>query len=215
MQPQILYLFDPLCGWCYGFSDTIYQFSQKYASDYEFVPIPGGMVTGERVQPISTMESYISGAFKRVEEMTGCEFGKAYTEGLLKSETVMMDSEPPSRALITFRTFNGEKAIAFAKALQTAHYKEGRDYNDLSLYRELASSFGIDADVFMSRFEEEKMKQHVQQEFAWVKESGVQGYPTVVLRHGQQYYMISNGFVPLQELESTLEKAKARLLKAT
>lgn len=215
MQAQILYLFDPLCGWCYGFSDTIDQFSAKYKNQYEFVPIPGGMVTDDRVQPISTIETYISDAFEKVEKMTGCKFGEEYINGLLRSKLVMMDSEPPSRALITFRTFNAQQSIAFAKALQAAHYRDGRDYNDLNLYRELSAKFGLDPDVFMSRFEEEKMKQQVQQEFAWVRESGVQGFPTVVLRNGQQYYLISNGYVTLEELEKTLEKAKARVLKSS
>lgn len=211
MDAQILYLFDPLCGWCYGFSDTIHTFSMKYGSAYEFVPIPGGMVVDERVQPVSTIEEYISGALGRVEEVTGCQFGEKYKNGLLKSKTTIMNSEPPSRALVTFRTFHSDQSIAFAKALQKAHYYDGRDYNDEEWFGELAEEFGIDRKVFMSRFKEEKMKQHVQEEFAWVKESGVQGFPTVVLRKGHKYYMLSNGYVPLNTLEETLKKAERKL----
>jgi putative protein-disulfide isomerase len=211
MEKQILYLFDPLCGWCYGFSDTIYQFSEKYAGQFEFVPIPGGMVTGDRVGPVAKKEDYISGALERVEKMTGCKFGEKYKNGLQKKKTTMMDPEPPSRALITFRTFNLAKSISFAKSLQKAHYYDGMDYNEESWYGDLAAEFGIDRKVFMDRFSELKMKQHVQEEFVWVRESGVQGYPSVVLRKGQKYFMISNGYIPLSELESSLKKADKRL----
>lgn len=208
MQYQILYLFDPLCGWCYGFSKVIAAFAEKYQSQFEFVAIPGGMVTGERVAPFSTKHAYISGAYKRVEQMSGCTFGTAYLNDLLTSDTIVMDSEPPSRALITFRTFDSSRSIAFAAAMQHEHYHNGKDYNDESWYSSLAAKFDLDPILFASRMQESKMKQHVQEEFAWVRESGVQGYPTVVLRNRQKYYQLANGFTTLSELDASLVKAQ-------
>jgi putative protein-disulfide isomerase len=211
MQQQVLYLFDPLCGWCYGFSDTIYQFSLRKGGDFEFVPVPGGMVIEDRVGPIGKMEDYIKSALGQVEQTTGCEFGIAYKNGLLSSKDTIMDSEPPSRALVTFRTFIAEQAISFAKDLQRAHYFDGRDYNDESLYESLAAHYGLNVDGFMARYHDPKMKQQVQQEFAWVKESGVQGFPTVVLRNENKYYLLSHGYASLDELEQSLEKAVMKI----
>jgi putative protein-disulfide isomerase len=213
MNPQILYLFDPLCGWCYGFSDTIFRFSERHKTEFEFVAIPGGMVTGERIAPFASMYKYISGAYQKVENMTGVKFGENYLKSLLPSENILMDSEPPSRAIITFRTFDSDQSIAFAKALQKAHYQDGKDYNDTSWYAPLAIEFGIDPADFQNRFEEKKMFQHVQEEFAWVKESGVQGYPTVVLRNGSKYYLLTNGCTTIENLESSLQKATQMIVK--
>ena len=84
MKDQILYLFDPLCGWCYGFSHTILSFYKSKKDEFDFVTIPGGMVTGGRVGPISQMEDYISKSYPKVEKMTGIKFGESYTEGLLR-----------------------------------------------------------------------------------------------------------------------------------
>lgn len=210
MDTQILYLFDPLCGWCYGFSDTIYQFSEKYSEQHEFVPIPGGMVVGDQVKPFREINDFISDAYKKVEELSGCTFGNSYLEELLPSNKIL-DSEPPSRALITFRTFDAGQSIKYAKDLQYEHFYNGKDYNDTDWYGKLASNYGIDPQAFDSRFNELKMKQHVQEEFAWVRESGVQGYPTVVLRRGQKYYLLSNGYVPLEKLEESLQMATKRI----
>lgn len=208
MKDQILYIFDPLCGWCYGFSDTMLQFYQLFGQDFEFVAVPGGMVTGDRTGPISDMEDYISKAYLRVEETTGAQYGEKYLTDLLRSKTTMLDSEPPSRALITFRSFYPERAVEFAHALQKAHYFHGRDFNDESLYEELAGQFGLDAKAFMERYHDPRMKQNLQQEFAWVKESGVQGFPTVVYRSGQKYYLLAHGYAPLDNLKSSLQKAQ-------
>jgi len=149
MSKQILYLFDPLCGWCYGFSQTIVDFQKKHQGKYEFVAIPGGMMVDTGVKPIADMEDYIASAIPRVEQMTGSKFGDPFKLHLLRSRTTLLDSEPPSRALITFRTFRYDDAISFAHALQKAHFFHGRDYNDPALYEELASSFGLDPEAFM------------------------------------------------------------------
>ena len=206
MTPQLLYLFDPLCGWCFGFSEVIYQFSLKHNDKYEFVPIPGGMVTGDRIKPYSHLEAYVTGIYKRIEELSGRKFGSSYIDGMIKSETIT-DSEPPGRALITYRSFNANRSMEFAKSLLDEHFIKGRDYNQEALYAELAERFGIQGRAFMDRYNEIKMKQQVRMEFAWVRESGVQGYPTVVLRKADKYYLLSSGFVRMDQLDDALAKA--------
>lgn len=208
---QILYIFDPLCGWCYGFSQNMLEFSKKYENQCEFVPVTGGMVTGSRIAPYAEIADYIKSAHHRLEITTGATFGEAYKQNFLEDGTALTNSEPPSRALITFRTFIPSKGIAYAHALQNAHFKDGRDYNDDSLYHDLAEVFGLDAKVFMERFHTDEIKQNVQEEFAWVKESGVQGFPTVVYRSGQKYYLLSHGYATQDTLEKSLEKAIAMI----
>ncbi len=205
MKDQILYLFDPLCGWCYGFSQTMVRFYEELRAEHEFVAIPGGMITGSRVGPAKASSIYIKGIIPRLEATTGVVFGEEYLR-LLDSDTIF-DSEPPSRALHAFRSFHFERAIEFAHAMQLAHFTEGKDYNNPQMYAELAGQFGIGEAAFMERYEDERIRQNVQMEFAWARESGVQGYPTVVLRKGQKYYMLAHGFSPLESLKSSLERA--------
>ena len=46
--PELLYLFDPLCGWCYGMSPVIQRVRQEFAGRVEVSVLCGGMVTGEQ-----------------------------------------------------------------------------------------------------------------------------------------------------------------------
>ena len=208
MKDQILYLFDPLCGWCYGFSDTLLSFYQAKKDQYDFVTIPGGMVTGARVGPISQMEDYINKSYPQVEKMTGIKFGESYTEGLLRSKNTELNSEPPSRALIAFREFYPGRSVEFAHALQHSHYHEGNDYNDESVYESLARSFDIDVKAFVEHYHHTETKQKVQEAFKWVKAAGIQGFPSLVLHSGENYYMLSHGYSDQPTLESTLKKAQ-------
>lgn len=208
MKDQILYLFDPLCEWCFGFSHTLLQFYEQHGKSLEFVAVPGGMITGERVGPISSREAFIISTYPQVEEKTGCKYGDGYLNGLLKTGSTILNSEPPSRATITFRSFFPERSVEFAHTLQNAHFYDGRDYNDVKLYEELAEHFHLDPKAFMERYLDERMKQNLLQEFAWVSESGVQGFPTVVYRSGQRYYQLAHGHASLTILNDALNKAQ-------
>lgn len=209
---QILYIFDPLCGWCYGFSQTMLTFSKQHEDKYEFVPIVGGMMTGSRVAPYSNMAEYIKGSIPRLEVTTGTTFGDAYIQNFLEDGSAMTNSEPPCRALIAFRSFLPYQTMEFAHRLQTAHFKEGLDYNDDSLYSQLAESFDLDPKTFMESYFSQETRQNVEKEFRWVKESGVNGFPTVVYQAEQKYYLLSHGYAPLETLEASLEKANSMIV---
>jgi len=201
----ILYIFDPICGWCYGFSGTIVDLFNKRKDEFNFEVIAGGMITGSRIAPYSTMKNYIHGAYKRVEDMTGAKFGQAYLHDLLASSDKLMNSEPPSRALVTFRTFLPEQVVLYAHELQKKQYVEGRDFNDTSVYEELATKFGISPEAFMERFNSDEMKHQTQQDFQWSQNAGVKGFPTVVMKTEAGYYLVSNGFRPLDEVERVID----------
>ena len=205
----IIYVFDPLCGWCYGFSSTMVDLFNKRKEEFDFEVMAGGMVTGSRVAPFSTLHNYVSGAYKRVEDMTGTKFGEPYLHQLLPSETEM-NSEPPSRAMVTFRSFKPDEMVPFAHALQKKQYLEGKDFNNPAVYKELANEFGIDANEFIKRWESDEMKHQTVQDFQWSQNAGIQGFPTVVLKNEKGYYLVSNGYRPLDELEkviATIEEA--------
>ncbi|WOK04669.1 DsbA family protein [Imperialibacter roseus] len=203
-KDTIIYIFDPLCGWCYGFSGTIVDLFNKRKEDFDFEVVVGGMITGTRIAPFSTMHGYVSSAYKRVEEMTGAKFGEPYLNELLPSGA-LMNSEPPSRAVVTFRSFLPDQVVPFAHALQKKQYLEGRDFADNTVHEELAVQFGLDPKAFIEKFESEEMKYQTTQDFQWSNSAGVKGFPTVVLKNDQGYYLISNGFRPLDEVEKVIE----------
>jgi putative protein-disulfide isomerase len=54
-RPEIIYVFDPLCGWCYGFSPVIKQAYDTYKDKADFKVITGGMIIGDQISPIGKM----------------------------------------------------------------------------------------------------------------------------------------------------------------
>lgn len=203
MEGTILYIMDPLCGWCYGFSNVMQQLQEKYKGPYEFQVIPGGMITGPRVAPVSEMANYILGAYHRVEEYAGVKFGEPYLD-VLREGTEISNSEPPCRAIHTFREIMPEKVLDFTHQLQHKMFFEGKSWNSDETYRELATEFGLDADEFITAMNTEENKYGTQQDFQWVQGAGINGFPCLVIQTGGKYYMLAQGYKPLEAVEEVL-----------
>jgi putative protein-disulfide isomerase len=205
MKNTILYVMDPLCGWCYGFSHVMQQLQDTYKDTVDFKVIPGGMVMGTRVQPVSAMSGYVLQAYTRVEEYSGAKFGEPYLD-MLREGSEISNSEPPCRAIVTFHTFSPADTLNFAHKLQLKQFVDGKSFNDEHTYRELATEFGIDADAFITKMESEEMRYATTQEFQWVQAAGINGFPCTVVQKGEQYFLAAQGFQRYDDVKATIDK---------
>ncbi|MGB0177239.1 MAG: DsbA family protein [Owenweeksia sp.] len=210
-KPVIYYIYDALCGWCYGFSHVIQEFYSNNKDHYDFQVLSGGMVTGEQEGPVGEVAGYIKTAYQDVEKTTGIEFGKAFLEDVLEEGAAYFSSVPPALAMALFRTQRPEAVVPFATRLQKAIYFEGMPPAELSTYATCAREFNMDGELFQQRMTDPAVQNLVQQEFHVVARWGIKGFPSVVYKDGDHAYMISRGYSPLAELEDTFEKVKAEI----
>ena len=205
--PELLYIQDPLCGWCYGTSPVINRLQEEFAGRLDVSVLCGGMVKGEDVGPIADSWDGLKTSLNDVEEVTGVPFGEAF-KALGAAGEYVYDSEPPSRAIATFRQLTQDPArtVAFAHAVQAALFRDGQDLNDPSVYNSLLAPFGVDVVEFQRRWASPESARAAQQEFAAVARIGVEGFPTAVVRVGEQGYVLARGFQPYEQLRAGLEE---------
>ena len=205
--PELLYLHDPLCGWCYGLSPAISQMQADFAGRLDVSVLCGGMVVGSDAGPIANSWDYIRQALAEVETVTGVQFGDAFRT-LGETGTYRYDSEPPSRAIVAFRQITQDPAqtVAFAHAVQQALFRDGHDLNEAATYGLLLARFGVNAGEFARRWAAPETAQAARQEFAAVARIGVQGFPTAVVRIGEQGYVLARGYQPYEQLRAGLEQ---------
>ena len=205
--PELLYLHDPLCGWCYGTSPAINELQAEFAGRLDVSVLCGGMVVGDDAGPIAETWDYLRQALAEVETVTGVRFGEAF-RALGDAGSYRYDSEPPSRAIVAFRQITQDPArtMAFAHAVQRALFRDGHDLNRAATYTPLLASFEVDAAEFERRWAAPETAQAARQEFAAVARIGVQGFPTVVVRIGEQGYVLARGYQPYEQLRAGLEQ---------
>jgi putative protein-disulfide isomerase len=201
---KVIYVYDALCGWCYGFSPVITEMKQKYHSQLDFEVLSGGMVTGNRIGPIGEVAGYIKTAYKDVERAAGVEFGAAFLNETLEEGTAIFTSVPPAIAMAVFKSHKPEEQVEFAAALQKAIYYEGKEPNELATYGELATAFGLDSATFTAEMKESKFQDLANKEFQTAARLGVRGFPTVFILKDGQYEQISHGYVPLSAFEKRI-----------
>ena len=204
--PELLYIHDPLCRWCYGMSPVINRVQAEFAGRVEVSVLCGGMVQGPEAGPLSAAGA-LEKEMEDVEKITGVQFGAAF-RALVEAGRYVLDSEPPSRAITAFRhlTQDPARAVAFAHAVQAALFCDGHDLNAPATYGPLLAPFAVDAAEFRRRFAAPETARATQQEFAAVARIGVQGFPTSVLRLGEQGYVLARGYQPYEQLRQGLEQ---------
>lgn len=205
---KIIYVYDALCGWCYGFSPVIQELYDNYGHQLEFEVVSGGMVTGERIGPVSDMADYISGAYTTVENASGVKFGKKFLEETLNRNDVVFSSVEPAIALSAFKTLQPENAVKFSSAIQSAIYYHGAEPARAETYADLANDFGIDRNVFLEKMNDPGTIALAESDFSRSRALGVNGFPTTFYEDANgNRVQLSRGFTSFENLSLSLEQA--------
>lgn len=211
---KLYYVYDGLCGWCYGFSPTMNDFANNHQEELEIEAVAGGMITGDRIGPIGEVLSFLTKEdFERVETYTGVKYGEQFMNGLLKDGKATFTSIPSAVALAIFKEQKPAKQIAFAGKLLKAVYFDGMEPTDYAAYGELAAEFGLNAADFTTKMEDAKYLALAKKDFQLANDLGVNGFPTLVLEYQGQRVIMARGYTPAEQLEQQFIAAKEQLEK--
>lgn len=204
-KPKVIYVYDPMCGWCYGFSPVIKDVENELKGNFDFEILSGGMVIGDREGPIGDFADYILSAYKRVESTTGIKFGEPYLE-LLKKKEYFTSSLKPSIALSYVKEIKPEIAISFAHDMQRLFYFDGKLLHLIESYLPLIEKYTLDKEAFFNALSSDEFKNKAFSDFNTSRQLGVSGFPTVLVLKNGKYQVISSGYTSKKELIKALER---------
>jgi putative protein-disulfide isomerase len=204
-----LYLYDALCGWCYGFSPVMHQFVINNRLNCEV--LSGGMIRGNRIGPIGEVASYIKTAYKDVEARSTVRFGKEFIEGTLEEGTAVFTSIPAAIAMAVFKQVMPVHQLDYSSEIQRAIYRHGKPPADHATYSSIVTKYGINPTSFQNMMSQPEFFDQAHDEFDRVAQLGVSGFPTVLLQKDDQLIAIARGCISLDDLQTNFELAKAKL----
>jgi len=203
---KLIYFYDALCGWCYGFSPVMQEIYQQFNDSIAFEVVSGGMVLGDREGPIGEVASYIKDAYKHVEQTTGVAFGKPFLQGVLEEGTAQFSSWYPAVAMAIVQDKKPEVDLSFAHALQQAIYRDGRLPAEPETYRTLAGTFDLDPDEFVADLEQKHYHEKAGEQFERTARFKVGGFPTLLLELDEEYFVLTRGYMSLEIVQFRLEQ---------
>lgn len=201
-----IYVYDPLCGWCYGFSDVMMQLAKEYEENANFEVVAGGMVRGDRVGPLSEIAGYLQGAIPTVENTTGVKFGPAFMADLHGEGNTILDSEPACLVHTAVKTLQPQLALPFAAAVQKAIYLDGLQPTDLEGIQAIAYKLGVNKADLADLMQTDDLYQAMINEFNRSEGMGVTGFPTLFLEIDGERYVLSRGYTRFENIRDQVDK---------
>ncbi len=201
---QIIYVYDALCGWCYGFSSVINKIAEAHSNQFSVQVVSGGMITGDREGPIGKVAAYIKWAYKDVEQRTGVKFGRKFLDETLEKGDAYFTSVPPAKALAVAKNMDPQIGLRYATALQNLIYFEGIHPTDSEAYVSLADSLGLDKEQFRHDFNSATAEQLAKQDFELSTKLQVRGFPTVFILKDGVLNMVAHGYTDFEPLNQRI-----------
>lgn len=187
------YVYDPFCGWCYGAAPLISAAATLEQLDIKLHS--GGMLAGSQAQRMSQdWREFVIPHEQRITALSGQEFGAAYQQQAQFDYSIVLDSAPPTAAMLAAQAVAG-KGLSMLKRLQTAYYVEGLAIADTAVIQGLAQELGLDLADFGPAFAEAlaDVQQHFQQSGELLHTLGGRGYPTIALEKNGNFTLFPLG----------------------
>lgn len=196
---ELIYVGDPMCSWCWGFAPVLDAIDLTYSFPISIVL--GGLRPGAASQLMDeAMKRTLAHHWHQVEETSGQGFDHRF----FQREGWVYDTELPCTAAVTMRSISPDTTIAFYSRIQRAFYAENVDVTRVDAYPPLLEGLPVDPDEFLVAMQSNEMRDATYRDFAQARRLGASGFPTTLLRDGDEHYMLARGFVPFDQLEPAL-----------
>ncbi|HLV53110.1 MAG TPA: DsbA family protein [Cryomorphaceae bacterium] len=211
---KVIYVFDTLCIWCYGFSEVIGELHDEYRRRLPFEVVSGGMLRHERKGTLPEVGQYIRDGYPLVQRKTGARFGEDFLEMLEGNAPAVFDSDIPARAVAAFKMLHPAQTLAYTTEIQKAIFIDGMDPSNPLPYIDVAAEFDLEAKEFKRLFTGEESIAAAERDFKRTVDLGATGYPTVYFEFDGQPRLIARGYTDFNVLQARFDhvvsRAKAR-----
>ena len=211
MNLDITYLFDPLCGWCYGASPTIGRLAAH--DGVRLALAPTGLFAGSGARTMNAdFAAFAWSNDQRIEKLSGQRFTEAYRQQILGQRGGRFDSSLAQRALTAVGLTEPAQELATLAVLQEARYVYGLDITDVSVVAPLLRAQGLDAAADRLEADDQALQQvertRVERAQDLMRRLGAQGVPTLAV-HGAKGTWMLRGDVLYGPFDALLEKLAA------
>ena len=189
MNATLHYIYDPLCGWCYGAEPLVDAASRVDGLDLKLHG--GGLWPAPTRLPDDT-RAYIREADARVGKISRQPYGDAYLNGLLADPTMTLESQPTTAAVLAAESIRAGAGFEMLKGIQHAHYERGLKVVEPEVLGQIATEIGLEAEAFAAALTEVDADAHIAASRRLMAQIGAQGFPAFVLEIGDRWFGVPN-----------------------
>jgi putative protein-disulfide isomerase len=190
MSAVLHYIYDPLCGWCYGAEPLVWAAAKI---DGLALRLHAGGLWPQPTRLPDHTRQYIKQADARVGQMSGQPYGDPYLNGLLFDPELVLESRPVIAAVLAAQALDPSKALPMLRGIQHAHYERGQHVVREATLSEVAGEIGLDVAAFNAALQTVPVDEHITRSQELMSTVGAQGFPTFVLQVGDEWFAVPHG----------------------
>jgi putative protein-disulfide isomerase len=194
MDKTLHYLFDPLCGWCYGAAPVVSSLLKVPGLNVKLQPT--GLFSGAGARPMdAAFAAFAWSNDQRIQGMTGQPFSAQYRERVLAGRLQMFDSGPAALTLTAVSLTAPAQEFDTLKAIQHARYVDGSDITSWAVLVNLLLGLGLkDAAAQIAQPDAALLSAYRSREAqaqGLMRELGARGVPTLMLESGAKRQVLN------------------------
>lgn len=181
-MPNLYYIHDPMCSWCYAFAPVWKHVREAVAGRVTVKTVLGGLAPDSNEPMPEKTQRYVRRVWRRIESVVpGTVFNYEFWERCEPRRSTY----PACRAVIAARDQGLEHEKAMIAAIQHAYYREARNPSLPDTLTEIAGEIGLDAPRFANYLASDVCEQTLQKEIGLARSLDCRGFPSLVLVSGQ------------------------------
>lgn len=178
MIKRLIYVHDPMCSWCWGFTDTYQSLVEQLPEDIKVLRLLGGLAPDSDEVMNESTKLMVQQAWQRIEQMIP---GKQFNYDFWTKCQPRRATYPACRAIIAAREQGVEYDELMTRRIQQAYYQQARNPSDNDTLVELAADLGLDSKRFADQLISAETQRKLMDEISLARSMGINSFPSLVL----------------------------------
>jgi len=208
MNPITLYYFhDPMCSWCWGFSNALRELRNGLNENIHFKRILGGLAPDNSETMPAEMQQRIQNTWRRIESsIPGVTFNYDYWQKCQPRRSTYASC----RAVIAARQQGKDFDEIMTKAIQNAYYAQARNTSLDSTLIEIAAEIRLDTSRFTQALNSDAVNSELHREILFSRDMDVDSFPSLILTIGDKAIPIALDYTNAENMLAGIERHLAR-----
>jgi len=205
MKTTLIYVHDPMCSWCWGFTSVYDQLIERLPAEVDIHRLVGGLAPDSDVPMPEPMRQILEQTWARIEQMIP---GKKFNFDFWSQCEPRRSTYPACRAVIAARAQGEQYDLIMTRQIQQAYYQQARNPSDNDTLIELSSEIGLDTKQFANDLVDPGTHALLLDEINQARSIGIDSFPSLMLEQGGQYTRILSNYT---DVEPILDQINAHI----
>ena len=178
MPATLYFVHDPMCSWCWAFTQVQRSLEEGLPEDVTVTRLLGGLAPDTDDPMPAQMREYLQSTWRHIEvRVPGTRFNYRFWDVCAPRRATY----PACRAVIAARQQGVANDRLMTRAIQEAYYLQARNPAEDETLVALAGELGLDTAAFATALNAPATQARLEEEVARARGMGADSFPSLVL----------------------------------